>query len=205
MKNESGKSAKQLRKRTAAPQLVDDPQDEALDGDGFPCKPPSNSIVDEGEIEYDYRVYEDHENGVENASTSERASNKSKKTVDELERKPARRRRRDSGQSEQSNQQPRKKFSHSTCRKNRCEFQYYKLFNSKDYGFLSLCFLISFFYAVKVLLSIPEDEIDFQKMPFKDIILLAGQKERLAVCTLFPSFCGDIIFEIIGILFMVAF
>lgn len=56
VKNESGKSAKQLRKRTAAPQLVDDPQDEALDGDGFPCKPPSNSIVDEGEIEYDYRA-----------------------------------------------------------------------------------------------------------------------------------------------------
>lgn len=58
-------------------------------------------------------------------------------------------------------------------------------------GFLSSCYLVILIYAVKDLLSIPEDEIDYQKMPFKDIILLAGYKEDLAVCTLFPSSADD--------------
>ncbi|XP_058003162.1 uncharacterized protein LOC110649928 isoform X2 [Hevea brasiliensis] len=151
--NESGKSGRQLRKRIAASQL-DAPEDEALDSDGFPSEPPSNSIADEGDNDYDYRVDEDNDNEdrVENTSINKRASKKSKKTAAEQEKKPVRRRKRDNGPPEQSNQQPRKKFSHSTLRKNR----------------------------LKGLLSIPEDEIDFQKMPFKDIILLAGHKESLA-------------------------
>lgn len=33
----------------------------------------------------------------------------------------------------------------------------------------------------KVLLDTPEDEIDFQRVPIKDLILLAEHKERLTV------------------------
>ncbi|XP_057997266.1 uncharacterized protein LOC110652485 isoform X2 [Hevea brasiliensis] len=147
--NESGKSARQLRKRIAAPQLVDGLEDEAHDTDGFPPESPSNSIADEGHIDYDYGVDEDR---VENASSNKRASKKSKKPSAEQEKKPVSRCKRDNGAPEQSNQQSHKKFSHSTRQKNR----------------------------LKDLLSIPEDEIDFQKMPLKDIILLAGYKEKLA-------------------------
>ncbi|KAG8643939.1 hypothetical protein MANES_11G084700v8 [Manihot esculenta] len=152
--NESVKSARQLRKRTIASQVVDGPEDEAQDSDGFPSEHRNSSIAD-GDIDYDYRVDEDNDNEdkVENTSSSRRASKKSKKPMAEQEKKPVSRRKRKNDAPEQPNQQSRKKFSHSTRRKSR----------------------------LKDLLSIPEDEIDYQKMPFKDIILLAGYKEDLAI------------------------
>lgn len=36
----------------------------------------------------------------------------------------------------------------------------------------------------KILLETPEDEIDYQKVPLRDLILLAEHKERLMVCRL---------------------
>ncbi|XP_048233877.1 uncharacterized protein LOC8285747 isoform X3 [Ricinus communis] len=149
----SGKSSRQLRKRTAAPQLVDEPEDEACDNDGFPSKASSNSIADEEDGDYDYRVDEDNDNedALENKSRKKRASEKLKKPAAD-EGKTVRRRKRDTDASEQLTQQPRKKFSHSTRRKNR----------------------------LKDLLSMPEDEIDFQRLPVRDIILLAGYRESLA-------------------------
>lgn len=37
------------------------------------------------------------------------------------------------------------------------------------------------FIVDKVLLETPEDEIDFQKVPLRDLILLAEHKEQLQV------------------------
>ncbi|XP_020533489.1 uncharacterized protein LOC105630131 isoform X4 [Jatropha curcas] len=150
--NESEESSKRLRKRTASMQLVDSSGDEAHDSDGFPSEPPSNSNADGEDNDYDYRVDEDNGNGDggENTSCKKRTSKRSKKPVGERT-KPVRRRKTDNDVPEQT-QKPRKKFSHSTRRKSR----------------------------LKDLLSIPEDEVDYQRMPFKDIILLAGYKEKLA-------------------------
>lgn len=63
--------------------------------------------------------------------------------------------------SEKSTGEPRKKFSHSTRRGKRC--------------------------VDKVLLQTPEDEIDYRKLPIKDLILLAEHKERLTVKKAKPS------------------
>lgn len=41
----------------------------------------------------------------------------------------------------------------------------------------------------KALLEAPMDEIDYSKVPIKDLILLAEHKERLAVCFFFIFSC----------------
>uniref|UniRef100_A0A3N7FL10 SANT domain-containing protein n=2 Tax=Populus trichocarpa TaxID=3694 RepID=A0A3N7FL10_POPTR len=139
----------------AGPQVVDE-LDEAHDNGGLP-EPPGSS-VDEEDNDYEPRGDEesDDENKVEIASRKKRASKKSKEPVTENE-KPVRKRNRSNDTSEQSMQKPRKKFSHSTRRNKRCV--------NKD------------------LLNMPEDEIDFKRLPIRDIILFAEYKERLATTT----------------------
>ncbi|KAJ6980966.1 hypothetical protein NC653_024370 [Populus alba x Populus x berolinensis] len=139
----------------AGPQVVDE-LDEAHDNGGLP-EPPGSS-VDEEDNDYEPRGDEesDDENRVEIASRKKRASKKSKEPVTENE-KPVRKRNRSNDTPEQSTQKPHKKFSHSTRRNKRCV--------NKD------------------LLNMPEDEIDFKRLPIRDIILFAEHKERLAMTT----------------------
>lgn len=139
----------------AGPQVVDE-LDEAHDNGGLP-EPPGSS-VDEEDNDYEPRGDEesDDENKVEIASRKKRASKKSKEPVTENE-KPVRKRNRSNDTAEQSMQKPGKKFSHSTRRNKRCV--------NKD------------------LLNMPEDEIDFKRLPIRDIILFAEYKERLATTT----------------------
>uniref|UniRef100_A0A2K1YMI2 SANT domain-containing protein n=1 Tax=Populus trichocarpa TaxID=3694 RepID=A0A2K1YMI2_POPTR len=139
----------------AGPQVVDE-LDEAHDNGGLPEAP--GSSVDEEDNDYEPRGDEesDDENKVEIASRKKRASKKSKEPVTENE-KPVRKRNRSNDTAEQSMQKPGKKFSHSTRRNKRCV--------NKD------------------LLNMPEDEIDFKRLPIRDIILFAEYKERLATTT----------------------
>ncbi|XP_011010994.1 PREDICTED: uncharacterized protein LOC105115711 isoform X2 [Populus euphratica] len=139
----------------AGPQVVDD-LDEAHDNGGLP-EPPGSS-VDEEDNDYEPRGDEesDDENRVEIAPRKKRASKKSKEPVNKNE-KSVRKRNKSIDTPEQSTQKPRKKFSHSTRRNKRCV--------NKD------------------LLNMPEDEIDFKRLPIRDIILFAEYKERLATTT----------------------
>ncbi|XP_038707911.1 transcription factor TFIIIB component B'' homolog isoform X2 [Tripterygium wilfordii] len=103
----------------------------------------------------DYRVDTDDndDDRVESESRKKRTRSKSKKPVADKE-KPIRKRQRANGAQVQSTKDPPKKFSHSTRRKKR--------------------------HVDKSLLEMPEDEIDYQRLPIKDLILLADYKERLA-------------------------
>ncbi|KAM7493909.1 hypothetical protein LguiB_028518 [Lonicera macranthoides] len=92
----------------------------------------------------------DVENRAENESPNKRARRKSKKPVAEKE-KPVRKRKKANEASDQSKKAP-KKFSHST-RRNRRQVD-------------------------KTLLETPEDEINFQKLPLRDLIIFAEYKER---------------------------
>ncbi|XP_065878269.1 uncharacterized protein [Euphorbia lathyris] len=152
--NEGDKPTRRLRKRTAGPQFVEEPEDETHNNGSFPSETPSTSIADD-DNDYDYRVDEDDDEDEDRSkitSQKKKATKKSQKPAAKTQN-PGRRRKRDNDAQEHSTQVPQKKFSHSTRRKNR----------------------------LKDLLSIPEDEVDFQRLPFKDIILLAGYKESLAV------------------------
>ncbi|KAM7276470.1 hypothetical protein ACFE04_018336 [Oxalis oulophora] len=83
-----------------------------------------------------------------------KSQKKSKKHVTDIE-KPVAKRKKTSKTKEQPNEEePKKKFSHSSRRNKR----------SVD----------------KALLLLPDDEIDYRNMPFKDLILLAEHKERIA-------------------------
>ncbi|KAL5788651.1 hypothetical protein ACOSP7_005600 [Xanthoceras sorbifolium] len=90
---------------------------------------------------------------VDSKSKKKKAPRKSKKSDTENE-KPVRKRKKANEASDKSTKEGPKKFSHSTRRKRR--------------------------RVSKELLETPEDEIDPQKVPMKDLILLAEYRERLA-------------------------
>lgn len=89
---------------------------------------------------------------VENDSQGEKVQKKSKKTVTK-EGKRARKSKKTTEASDQAANKKPKKFSHSTRQKRRA--------------------------VDKALLEAPEDEIDYSKVPIKDLIILAEHKERL--------------------------
>lgn len=93
-------------------------------------------------------------NSEEKTSKKKRSPRKSKEPPVTENGKTARKRKKANEASDKSHKNPPKKFSHSTRRKRR---------------------IVS-----KELLQTPEDEIDPQKVPMKDLILLAEYKERLA-------------------------
>lgn len=154
VENEYGESSRRLRKCTASRDPTIGSQNGDHDNDDFPCEP---SVIDENENnDDDYRE--------ENTSQKKRAQRKSKKPVTEKE-KPVRKRKKRNEVPEQQRKKhnevpeqkavkPPKKFSHSTRRNKRC--------------------------VDRALLETPEDEIDPQKVPFKDLILLAEYRERKA-------------------------
>lgn len=151
VENEYGESSRRLRKCTASRGLTIGSQNGDRDNDDFPSEP---SVIDENENnDDDYRE--------ENTSRKKRARRKSKKSVTEKE-KPVRKRKKHNEVPEQQckkrnevpEQKAPKKFSHSTRRNKRC--------------------------VDRALLETPEDEIDPQKVPFKDLILLAEYRERKA-------------------------
>lgn len=113
---EGGKSSRQLRKKIAVPELLDEPDDEVHKNGSFTAEPPSSTVdEDEGAVDG---------SKVQNASRNKRAPRKSKKPVTENE-KPVRKRKKTNEASDKSNEDPPKKFSHSTRRKRRtgnCHF-----------------------------------------------------------------------------------
>lgn len=90
---------------------------------------------------------------MENDSQGKKVQTKSKKTVTK-EGKRVRKSKKTAEASDQAANKKPKKFSHSTRQKRRT--------------------------VDKALLEAPEDEIDYSKVPIKDLILLAEHKERLA-------------------------
>ncbi|RVW48235.1 hypothetical protein CK203_069617 [Vitis vinifera] len=94
----------------------------------------------------------DDECKVKNLSRKKRAPRKSMKSVAENE-KPVRKRKNANETGDKSTKEPPKKFSHSTRRKRRC--------------------------VDKTLLETPEDEIDPQKLPIRDLIVLSEMRERM--------------------------
>lgn len=96
-----------LRKRVAAPQLVDEPDDETLDS--FTAEPPSSNVDEDVGID-GHRV--------ESKAQKKRAPRKSKKSVPENE-EPVQKRKKSNEASDQSTKEPPKKFSHSTRRNRR--------------------------------------------------------------------------------------
>ncbi|KAJ6716673.1 RNA polymerase III TRANSCRIPTION INITIATION FACTOR B [Salix koriyanagi] len=148
-------SRKSKKSSLAAGTQVVDELDEAQGNGGLPAEPPGSS-VDEEDNDYEPGGDEerDDENRVQIASRKKRASKKSKEPVTEKE-KQVRKCNRSNDTPEQPMQEPRKKFSHSTRRNKRC--------------------------VKKDLLDMPEDEIDFKRLPIRDIILFAEYKERLSV------------------------
>ncbi|XP_071921012.1 uncharacterized protein [Coffea arabica] len=93
----------------------------------------------------------DEEFQLEDDSQTKKSQKKCKKPTFDKE-KPARKRKKDTEASEQAVKAAPKKFSHSTRRRR----------------------------VDKALLETPEDEIDFQKVPLRDLILLAEYRERMA-------------------------
>nr|GME10099.1 transcription factor TFIIIB component B'' isoform X1 [Ipomoea batatas] len=96
----------------------------------------------------------DTEVQVENESQKKRGRKKSKKKAGD-EEKPARKRKKANDKTEQATKEKPKKFPHTTRQKKRM--------------------------VDKVLLDTPEEEIDFQRVPIKDLILLAEHKERILI------------------------
>ncbi|KAF3637615.1 putative transcription factor TFIIIB component B''-like isoform X2 [Capsicum annuum] len=125
----------------------------------------ANRLVDESEEVIDDGEYvPEHPNDsvtngndddvlVENDSQGETTLKRSKKTVTK-EGKRVRKSKKTAEASDQVANKKPKKFSHSTRQKRRT--------------------------VDKALLEAPEDEIDYSKVPIKDLILLAEHKERLA-------------------------
>ncbi|KAG7960231.1 hypothetical protein I3843_10G113300 [Carya illinoinensis] len=153
--NNDGKSLRKLRKKVSF-QLIDEPDGEVNENGGFSGEPPTDSNIGEVEDrddEDEYRVESDEEFRVESMSQKKRAPRKSKKSGVE-NGKPVQKRKKANEAADQSTKEPPKKFSHSTRRNRR--------------------------HVDKVLLETPEDEIDPQRLPIKDLILLAEYKERLA-------------------------
>lgn len=178
-------SRKSKKSSLAAGTQVVDELDEAQDNGGLPAEPPGSS-VDEEDNDYEPGGDEerDDENKVQIASRKKRASKKSKEPVTEKE-KQVRKCNRSNDTPEQPMQEPRKKFSHSTRRNKRCgNLNICVSVAMRDYEFLSKSYQIPLYiYTVKKdLLDMPEDEIDFKRLPIRDIILFAEYKERLSVC-----------------------
>ncbi|CAN4078482.1 unnamed protein product [Withania somnifera] len=118
----------------------------------------SEEVVDDGEYVPDYpndsvTNGNDEDFLVENDSQGKKVKNKSKKTVAK-EGKRVRKSKKTAEASDQAANKKPKRFSHSTRQKRRT--------------------------LDKALLEAPEDEIDYSKVPIKDLILLAEHKERLA-------------------------
>ena len=82
-----GGSGISSRHRTATMQLVDEPDYEVCDNDGFPSKASSSSIAEEDD-DYDYTMDGDNDNEdrVENTSCKKRASEKPKKPATDKEK-----------------------------------------------------------------------------------------------------------------------
>ncbi|KAB1212652.1 Transcription factor TFIIIB component B'' [Morella rubra] len=95
---------------------------------------------------------EDEEYRAQSTSQNKKGPRKSKKPEAE-QGKPVRKRKKANEAADQSTQKPPKKFDHSTRQSRR--------------------------RVDKALLETPEDDIDPQKLPIKDLILLAEYKERL--------------------------
>ncbi|KAL2513564.1 uncharacterized protein Fot_27535 [Forsythia ovata] len=93
----------------------------------------------------------DEEFYVENESQTIKVNRNSVKSIGDKE-KPAGKRKKAKEASDQAANSNPKKFSHSTLKRRRVD---------------------------KVLLQTPEDEIDFQKVPLRDLILLAEHKDQL--------------------------
>ncbi|KAM6554820.1 hypothetical protein CsatB_015582 [Cannabis sativa] len=111
------------------------------------------------EIEEDLgQLFEEEDNDeeyrVDNKSKKKKAIRKLEEPASGKE-KPVRKRKRSKQASEEKIREPPKKFSHSTRRKKRIVDQ--------------------------ALLEMPEDEIDPQRLPIKDLILLAEHRERVAI------------------------
>ncbi|XP_060973524.1 transcription factor TFIIIB component B'' isoform X1 [Cannabis sativa] len=111
------------------------------------------------EIEEDLgQLFEEEDNDeeyrVDNKSKKKKAVRKLEEPASGKE-KPVRKRKRSKQASEEKIREPPKKFSHSTRRKKRIVDQ--------------------------ALLEMPEDEIDPQRLPIKDLILLAEHRERVAI------------------------
>ncbi|XP_031252235.1 uncharacterized protein LOC116110139 isoform X2 [Pistacia vera] len=101
------KSSMKLRKRVAAPQLVDEPDDETHDS--FTAEPLSSNVDED---------VGNNGSRVESKAQKKRAPRNSKKPVPENE-KPVRKRKKSNEESDQSTKEPPKKFSHSTRRNRR--------------------------------------------------------------------------------------
>ncbi|KAF9673368.1 hypothetical protein SADUNF_Sadunf10G0016700 [Salix dunnii] len=177
-------SRKSKKSSLAAGTQAVDELDEAHDNVGLPAEPPVSSVNEE-DNDYEPGGDEeiDDENRVEIASRKKRASKKSKELVSEKQ-KPVRKCNRSNDTPELSTQEPRKKFSHSTRRNKRCGNLNIRVsVVTRDYEFLSKSYQVPLYiYTVKKdLLDMPEDEIDFKRLPIRDIILFAEYKERLAM------------------------
>ncbi|GAB4826104.1 hypothetical protein Ancab_008974 [Ancistrocladus abbreviatus] len=138
--NEIGNASRTLRKRTVGRESLAVSDNEDQDNEGSADEAPDKSVDDDD----DYRE--------EETVKKKKASLIAKKAVAAND-KPVRKRKKRAEAAEQSEKQPRKKFSHSTRRK-RC--------------------------VDKSLLEMPEHEIDFQRLPIRDLIILAEIKERQA-------------------------
>ncbi|CAN1173228.1 Transcription factor TFIIIB component B'' [Linum perenne] len=157
-----GKLSMQLRKRSGARQVIDEPEPEpeSVNGDSsFPVEAPDCPGTN-GDYDYEYRMEEDDgdgnfDPGAESTSKKKKVATKRSKKLATGEENPGRKRKKKaSDTSEQPEQKQPKKFSHSTRRKKR--------------------------YRNDELLKVPEEEIDFRSLPMRDIIFLAEYKERLA-------------------------
>ncbi|CAL0305318.1 unnamed protein product [Lupinus luteus] len=144
-KDKGSNSSRQLRKH-ASRRPANNPANGDVDNDDD-LDPPYNPNRDELEDN-------DDEFEVDNSSKKERPAHSSKKKSAAKNGKTSRKRKKANEDLEETTEQPRKKFSHSTRRKRRC--------------------------VDKALLEIPEDELDPLTLPLKDIILLAEHRERLA-------------------------
>ncbi|XP_075073870.1 uncharacterized protein LOC107797408 isoform X2 [Nicotiana tabacum] len=125
----------------------------------------ANRLVDESEVVADDGEYvpeqpndsvtngNDEDLLVENESQGKKVQKKSKRTVAE-DRKQVRKSKKTTEASDQAANKKPKKFSHSTRQKRR--------------------------QVNKALLEAPEYEIDYQKVPIKDLIILGEHRERLA-------------------------
>ncbi|VFQ80224.1 unnamed protein product [Cuscuta campestris] len=115
-----------------------------------------NADFPSGSPKIDEDEHIDEEIQVENESQKKRARKQSKKKTDneEDQENPSVKRKKTKDKTEKVTKEKPKKFAHTTRQKRRT--------------------------LDKVLLETPEDEIDFRRVPIKDLILLAEHKERLA-------------------------
>ncbi|KAL3520331.1 hypothetical protein ACH5RR_018480 [Cinchona calisaya] len=142
--NIGGRSLRNRTKHNNAHKLMDEFEDEDLEGGDLPAEPLSNSFINED-------ADSDEEFRLEDESQTKGVRKKFNNSAVDKE-KPVRKRKKNTEASDTAAKTAPKKFSHSTRRRR----------------------------VDKALLETPEDEIDFQKVPLRDLILLAEYKERMA-------------------------